>query len=96
MDTVPMYLGVFVHFQGNSSLSKVGRPKSIPYKVKVASGAGLSQPRVPLATEPELDLGETDGRRDYASGVLQERIDNVTLKHHTDINNLYLPYIENV
>lgn len=57
-------------------------------------GATASQQRIPVDKEPLLVIPEIDQRRDYAHYVLQQRINNIDIRHKNDVMKLYLPYIQ--
>nr|XP_022325601.1 uncharacterized protein LOC111125774 isoform X2 [Crassostrea virginica] len=80
--------------QANESLAKYGRPRTTPTKVKVRSGSTASQQRTPVKKERLLVIPEVDQRRDYAGFVLQQRMDNIDVRHKTEVMKLYLPYIQ--
>lgn len=81
-------------FQANEALSKYGRPRTTPTKVKVLPGASTSQDRVPVERAPLMGIPEVDQRRDYAEYVLQQRLNHIDLRHRNDVMKLYLPYIQ--
>nr|XP_022325602.1 uncharacterized protein LOC111125774 isoform X3 [Crassostrea virginica] len=80
--------------KANESLAKYGRPRTTPTKVKVRSGSTASQQRTPVKKERLLVIPEVDQRRDYAGFVLQQRMDNIDVRHKTEVMKLYLPYIQ--
>ncbi|XP_069120674.1 tetratricopeptide repeat protein 28-like isoform X2 [Argopecten irradians] len=80
--------------QANESLSKFGRPRTTPTKVKVLPGASASRERIPVQREHMMGIPEVDQRRDYAQYVLQQRLNNIDLRHRNDVMKLYLPYIQ--
>ncbi|XP_048245138.1 tetratricopeptide repeat protein 28-like [Haliotis rufescens] len=78
----------------NEALKEVGRPKTSPTKVKVIAGGSASRERIPITQEEMLMIPEVDQRRDYAHFVLQQRVDNIDLRHKDEVMKLYLPYIQ--
>ncbi|XP_061183714.1 tetratricopeptide repeat protein 28-like isoform X2 [Saccostrea echinata] len=80
--------------QANERLAQYGRPRTTPTKVKVLPGASSSQQRTPVNKERLLVIPEVDQRRDYAGFVLQQRMDNIDVRHKTEVMKLYLPYIQ--
>ncbi|XP_067661035.1 tetratricopeptide repeat protein 28-like [Haliotis asinina] len=80
--------------QANEALNEVGRPKTSPTKVKVISGGSASRERIPVTQVEALMIPEVDQRRDYAHFVLQQRVDNIGLRHKDEVMKLYLPYIQ--
>lgn len=81
-------------FQANENLAQYGRPRTTPTKVKVRPGSTASQQRTPVKKERLLVIPEVDQRRDYAGFLLQQRIDNIDVRHKTEVMKLYLPYIQ--
>ncbi|KAK3087168.1 hypothetical protein FSP39_002523 [Pinctada imbricata] len=94
LDRAKTWHQVTVAAQANESLDKYGRPKSTPPKVKVIGGSTASRNRIPIKREPLLVIPEVDQRRDYANFVLQQRIENIDVRHKNEIMKLYLPYIQ--
>lgn len=80
--------------QANENLAQYGRPRTTPTKVKVRPGSTASQQRTPVKKERLLVIPEVDQRRDYAGFVLQQRMDNIDVRHKTEVMKLYLPYIQ--
>ncbi|XP_046547965.1 uncharacterized protein LOC124257873, partial [Haliotis rubra] len=80
--------------EANEALKEVGRPKTSPTKVKVIAGGSASRERIPVTQEETLMIPEVDQRRDYAHFVLQQRVDNIGLRHKDEVMKLYLPYIQ--
>ncbi|XP_060081998.1 tetratricopeptide repeat protein 28-like [Ylistrum balloti] len=80
--------------KANEALSKFGRPRTTPTKVKVMAGASASRDRIPVEREHLMGIPEVDQRRDYAQYVLQQRLSNIDLRHRNDVMKLYLPYIQ--
>ncbi|CAH1788066.1 unnamed protein product [Owenia fusiformis] len=81
--------------QGGEILDKVGRPRTTTPKVKVKPGSSASRNRVPISHVDTLTLPETAQRRDYAQYLLNERLNNINIKHKNDIKKIYLPYVSN-
>ena len=74
--------------QASEALEEYGRPQLRPVKIKV----GSSSPETP----PKATLAEIAKHRAHAHSLLKQRLVDVALQHRSDINKLYLPYLQNV
>lgn len=94
MERAKTWHQITVVAQANENLAQYGRPRTTPTKVKVRPGSTASQQRTPVKKERLLVIPEVDQRRDYAGFVLQQRMDNIDVRHKTEVMKLYLPYIQ--
>ena len=73
--------------QASEALEEYGRPQVRPAKIKIGS-----TPETP----PKATLAEIAKHREHAHSLLKQRLVDVALQHRSDINKLYLPYLQNV
>ncbi|KAK2145782.1 hypothetical protein LSH36_658g01023 [Paralvinella palmiformis] len=82
-------------FPVNEALDLVGRPTAKPQKVKVIQGSTLSSSSIPIDHQVVLSNNESDQRRDYATNILKQRLEDLDLRRRNEERRLYLPYIVN-
>ena len=71
---------------------RLHRERPRPAKVKVHSGETPSTHRVPVASEPRLDLAAAEERRDYAHFLAERQEADLEARFRHRLRRLYAPY----
>ena len=80
---------VCLPLQASETLDGYGREEERPAKIKVGGDTSVQ-------SSAKMTLREISKQREHAHNLLQQRLDDVALQHRSDINKLYLPYLQNV
>ena len=80
---------IFLPIQASETMEGYGRREVRPAKTKVGSTPSAK-------SSAKKTIKEIASHREHAHSLLKQRLDDVALQHRSDLNKLYLPYLQNV